>query len=95
MDDFLMVMLIFVVVGWLAGAAQILASDNIPLVKILLLGLAMAFPPFAYVYLIRRALINDIKKAPQRIKHTAETATKVAKTTGKVAAKTAEWLVKK
>lgn len=94
-SELLLVGLLLAFLGWLAGMVQIVRSHHIRLVKLTFLCIALAFPPFSYLFLLRNMLANDIKKAPQRLKNMSEVATQVARATGHQAVTTAKWLSQK
>jgi hypothetical protein len=94
-SDLLLVGLFLAFLGWLAGMVQIVRSHHLRLVKLILLCIALAFPPFSYLFLLRNMLANDIKNAPQRLKAMSEIAAQVARATGHQAVTTAKWLSKK
>jgi hypothetical protein len=76
---------------WLAGIFKILTSDNINLMKIILLCISCAFPIFPIIYLFRKPLINEVKNAPEKM---ANVAIDTAKVTGKIANTTTDFLLK-
>lgn len=72
---------------WLTGVIQIANSDNNGIIKLILIILAFALPPFALAYPLRKLFIRDIKNGPKN-------ATKAVKEIAGATIKTAEWLQK-
>lgn len=82
------IVLIAFLVIWLKVAAKIMRSDNIRLIKLILIVAITLLPPLAVLYSLREYLIKGSKKA------ISVTATEAATAVEKVG-KTAKWLSEK
>lgn len=96
MEDFLVVA-IFVAgvvycIAMLVGIFKIFTSDNIRLVKLILLVFSCVFPIFPIIYLFKNPIINEVKNAPDKI---IDAAIDTGKITSKAINKTTDFLLKK